>query len=156
MSFESEVRHADDEFTSPDLALLAEQLQQDAAMLAGKYPARPLPQRQQQHRGTRRRRLRLSVVLGTGAAAAALVAVSIGPWSWWSQPAAFRRELAERPIELHGGLSVSPQATVESARTTTVPETMPVVLFHSLSGPEKEAVLDLFENSTSAEARLSI
>ena len=128
-----------DEFASPDLELLAEQLTADAAYLAGLYPARQRPPRAI----VRRRR---ALPLRWSRAAAATIAVACGWWGFtgpydWSEDAGPGRA----PLN----------------RWTTQPlpaaaPMMPAAFFFELTAPEKEAVLDLFEERVLVQASLSI
>ena len=135
-----------DEFPSPELEALAEQLADDARMLAERYPAPTPPQ------------LFASVADKQGSpvlrspghphwrnslAASVLIAAGIGALL------AFQRG-DNKQVQKVGN------QVANELREPVVPQTLPAVSFQEFTGPEQEAVLDLLEENALSQGSLSI
>jgi hypothetical protein len=137
----------DDEL-APDLQLLAEQLQADAQHLAARYPApawRPLAAPPRRH------------LLRWAGAAVALLLVGVGVRLSSTWPAADPEPAAGPGAGVSHTADWSRSApSVLHADQPAQPLTVPAMLFHSLTPPEQEAVLDLVEDEVLSQASLSI
>lgn len=138
-----------DEFASADLELLADQLRQDADYLAMRYPA-CVPERLPTVSLARR----FAPALWSSAAAALLL-VATGVWG----VASGTIELIDPPAPVRPHPATQ-RLTLQDRRPSPVkrelPRSMPATFFHDLTGPEKEAVLDLFEERKLVHPSLSI
>jgi hypothetical protein len=138
-----------DEFASPDLEALAEQLRHDAQYLAARYPAR-LPDALPTMPWARR----VAPALWSSAVAAVLL-MGFGLWG-----------LANGSWELEGKTAPAARSTYPrrfdgqthraSPTRRGLPHSLPATFFHDLTGPEKEAVLDVFEERNLVYPSLSI
>jgi hypothetical protein len=139
----------EDEFVSPDLEALAEQLRHDACFLAERYPAR-LPEAIPAMPWARR----LAPAIWSSAAAAVLLAcfgiwgLANGSWELEGKTAPAARSTYPRRYD--------GQAHRASPARRGIPRSLPATFFHDLTGPEKEAVLDVFEERNLVHPSLSI
>jgi hypothetical protein len=149
----------------PHLEELARQLEADAALLADKYPPRPLAsdvlQAGEGHPAVGVARRRPAVWFARTAAAS--VVLALGAWGtlhWLGNsphgrahgPTAEKADKlpAIRPADIaRTSQAAAPASTLRSGPANPVDErrpwSVPVLLFHDLTSPEQEAVLDLME-----------
>jgi hypothetical protein len=152
-----------DEFPSPEFEALAEQLADDARMLAERYPA---PALAPLHALASTGEQRPSTEIGSArwprwrkiVAASVLVAAAIGAW------------YGTRPGDKQGEWAVDArqvdQRRANQDRRDTNPvvddlqpvgrQPLPAISFQEFTGPEQEAVLDLLEENALSQGSLSI
>src|ERR1700730_7461016 len=150
MPFEPRLVHPDDEperglILAPDLIELAEQLSEEAACLAARYPAnqwrraqlRQAPLRQSPG-GRAHRWLAGRWPRWQGAAAAVLV--SLGVWG-------LTRGRSDVPLPAPGRIGVVRMVggDREAPGIHNTGAVVPAALFQELTGPEREGLLDLME-----------
>ena len=137
-----------DEFASPDLEALAEQLRHDADYLASRYPAR-LPDELPSMSWSRR----LAPAIWSSAVAAVLL---LGFGLWGLADGSWDLEGKTAPATRSYPRRFDGQAHRASPLRRGLPRSLPATFFHDLTGPEKEAVLDVFEERNLVHPSLSI
>jgi len=172
MPFEPHLLRPDDDdpsdWPSPDLALLAEQLGDDAAALARRYPAKPfsaeLVAPARPNRTPWVRRVAAAVLVCAVGGALSYISVLVSDPASSSTHAIVRTapRVRQRPDSL---------ASVPRALSMPAPMARPQVravffglkdsvdplgAFHELSGSEQEAVLDLLEDGRHETAEIAI
>ena len=141
MQFEQQRSPSDDDDNLPaELAPLAARLAREADALAALYPAQP----NCEPRGRialRKRRWPLAA-----AAAALLLAAGIGSaLRWFATPDVARDDGAQRDVALPIAAAPRP-SQAQPAGNLSLPGIVPAMLFHNLSAPQQEAVLDLLDD----------
>jgi len=141
MRFEPQSSPGDDDDLPAELAPLASRLSREADALAALYPARP----DCQSRGKvvrPARRWPLAAV-----AAAVVVAAGIGMASRWNVSSEVARdEAGDRDVAVKATAVRPRPAPAQPAARVSLPAVVPAALFHNLSAPQQEAVLDLLDD----------
>jgi len=149
-----------------DLAALGEQLRDDAAYLAERYPAR----RDVAAAGTARRAAaarrprRMWLAAASAAAIVLLLAGSFTAWRWVSRQSPGDNVTAGVPVTAPSAEvqpeGETPRATHPTPVSNDVPAavlpTVPAVFLQNVSGPELEGMLDLMEHEPEGDPGLSI
>jgi hypothetical protein len=143
-----------DEFSSPEFEALAEQLGDDARMLAERYPA-PSPAPLTSLVPTAGQRL--SLVFGSARwrkvlAASVLVAAGMGTLLGTR----LGDNKGEWAVDARQGKPDQNDQVVNESREPVRQQPFPAVSFQEFTGPEQEAVLDLLEENALSQGSLSI
>lgn len=168
MPFEPRLLRPDDEdpadWLAPDLALLGEQLGDDAERLSRRYPAKPFSPELAAPLTRRRtdwpRRIAVAILLcGLGGSLAYLADSSLRRRELTSPAAPIARLETDPPLQV--STSMTRSASMEHARGPALsrdfrPQADPMGVFHDLSGSEQEAVLDLLEDGRQRAIELAI
>jgi len=136
---------------SPDLMELAEQLREESACLAERYPAGGLREcTGSESRGRRTAQWMIGQLRWRSVAAAALVSTTIWALSQHG------RVWHDNPPPVNTTFARAPESPEIAPSIHNINSPVPAVFFQELTGPEREGLLDLLEEERLDRSSLSI